>query len=82
MLRAAPAAVPKALRQKASITNMAITRPRCMPMARRVPISTVRSRRIIWKVFEMPITMTAIMIMKITSVTVLIVPISDTNSSR
>ena len=39
---------------KASIRNMASTRARCMPMARSVPISRVRSRMAIHRVFMMP----------------------------
>ena len=61
---AAPASAPPTVANRPSISdssrNIHSTSRRCMPMARSVPISRVRSRMAIHIVFMMPMTMIAI----------------------
>ena len=56
----APAMVPSSPSSSDSTRNIRATAPRCMPMARRVPISRVRSRMAIHIVFMIPATRMAI----------------------
>ena len=65
----APAAQPTSPRSEVSSRNSQSTLRRCMPMARSVPISRVRSRMAMARVFRIPTTITTMRMMTRSPVT-------------